>query len=47
MPLRRDASDESRSSNISQLVKDGYRPRQATAIAYSIQRKAKKKGTKK
>lgn len=42
MPLRRDASDESRSANIGQLIKDGYKPSQAKAISYSIQRKAKK-----
>lgn len=43
MPLRRDGSDEARSANIGQLIKDGYRPRQAAAISYSIQRKAKQK----
>lgn len=46
MPLKRDASDESRSANIKQLIKDGYSRKQAAAIAYNIQRKSKKKGNK-
>ena len=46
MPLKRDESNESRSANIAQLIKDGYKPKQAEAIAYSVQRKAKKKGSK-
>lgn len=47
MPLKRDASDESRSHNIEQLIKDGYKPKQAVAIAFSIQRKAKNKSKEK
>lgn len=43
MPLKRDASEESMNSNIEQLIKDGYKPKQAVAIAYSIQRKSNKK----
>ena len=43
MPLKRDASDASRSANIEQLMKDGYKQKQAIAIAYSVQRKAAKK----
>jgi len=46
MPLRRDASDESRSANIAQLIRDGYPSKKAAAIAYSIQRKAKGKKKK-
>lgn len=43
MPLLHDASDESRSANISQLMHEGRPQEQAVAIALSIQRAAKGK----
>lgn len=41
MPLIHGKSDQSRSKNIAELIKAGYSPKQAAAIAYSEQRKAK------
>lgn len=40
MPLIKGKSDKSRSENIAELIKSGYDPKQAEAIAYSTQRKA-------
>lgn len=39
MPLKKGKSKETRSANISELVHSGYPPKQAVAIAYSVQRK--------
>lgn len=41
MPLIQGKSDNSRSKNIAELINSGYDPKQAEAIAYSEQRKAK------
>lgn len=43
MPLRKTASKEDVSANISQLRKDGYPARQSVAIALDIQRQARAK----
>lgn len=42
MPLKHDASDESRKANIEELIRAGHKPKQAVAIAYDVQRLAKK-----
>lgn len=52
MPLRRGKSKAAISTNISQLRKEGYKPKQAVAIALSQARRSgakipKKKGRKK
>ena len=41
MPLSQGKSDTARSGNIAELIKAGHDPKQAEAIAYSEQRKAK------
>jgi hypothetical protein len=43
MPLIKSQTDEARSENIKREVEAGKPPKQAVAIAYSVQRKAKKK----
>lgn len=43
MPLIHGKSDKSRSKNIARLIKENYSPKQAAAIAYKEQRKAKAK----
>lgn len=43
MPLKKDSSNKSVNSNISQLVKEGKPRDQAVAIAFQIQRDAKRK----
>lgn len=40
MPLIRGYSDKTRSLNIAKLVREGYPPKQAVAIAYRVQREA-------
>lgn len=42
MPLKRGSSRATVKSNIATLIKEGYPPRQAVAIAYSRAGKAKK-----
>ena len=44
MPLRKGKSDKARSENIATEVRAGKPQKQAVAIAYSVQRKAKRKG---
>lgn len=46
MPLMSGSSDAVRSANISELRKSGYPEKQAVAIAYSNQRKHKKRKKK-
>ena len=43
MPLRKSASNKARSSNIRKEVHAGKPIKQAVAIAYAVQRKAKSK----
>jgi hypothetical protein len=43
VPLVNSASKEAFQQNVAQLIKDGKPRDQAVAIAYDIQRKAKKK----
>lgn len=43
MPLEHSASDEARSRNIGREINAGKSKKQAAAIAYSVQRKAKYK----
>lgn len=47
MPLRKGSSAEVISFNISKLIKEGYKPAQAKAIAYNMARKNKTKKEKK
>lgn len=47
MPLKQGKSKEVRSRNIAELIRSGYDTKQAVAIAYSVQRKKKKKDDKK
>lgn len=42
MPLEKKSSDSARSRNIGKLVKEGKDKKQAAAIAYRIQKNAKK-----
>lgn len=44
MPLIAGKSDKSRSENIKREIEAGKDPKQAEAIAYSVQRKAEAKG---
>lgn len=46
MPLKHSKTDKARSENIAREVKAGRDPKQAVAIAYSIQRDAKKQASK-
>jgi hypothetical protein len=42
MPLENSKSDAARSRNIKREIKAGKPPKQAAAIAYDVQRRAKK-----
>lgn len=42
MPLSKSTSDKARSENIQKEIDSGKDPKQAVAIAYSVQREAKK-----
>lgn len=44
MPLRKSASNEARKKNIEAEIKAGKDPKQAVAIGYAVQRRAKSKG---
>lgn len=44
MPLIKSASKAAREKNIKTEIKAGKPPKQAVAIAYDVQRKAKSKG---
>ena len=46
MPLERGGSDKTRSTNIAEMIRSGYRPDVAKAAAYRQQR-ASKRGTRK
>lgn len=46
MPLKKSASKKAVSENIRTEIKSGVKPKQAVAIALSVQREAKKKGKK-
>lgn len=46
MPLEKGSSDKDRSDNIGELRRSGYPAKQAEAIAYRVQRKAKRGGRK-
>jgi hypothetical protein len=43
MPLKKSGSNKARSENIRREIKAGKPPKQAAAIAYSVQRAAKKR----
>lgn len=43
MPLKEGSSGKTRKYNISKLIREGYPAKQASAIAYDVQRKSKKK----
>jgi hypothetical protein len=43
MPLKKSSSKKAFQSNVRQEIKSGKAPKQAVAIAYSVQRKAKGK----
>jgi hypothetical protein len=43
MPLVKSKSKDAFSKNVKRLVKEGYPQKQAVAIAYDIQRRARKK----
>lgn len=47
MPLKRGTSSKTRGENISELRHSGYPPKQAVAIAYSNQRRSRRKRIKK
>ena len=42
MPLKKSKSNKARSANIATEIRAGKNPKQAAAIAYAVQRKAKK-----
>ena len=44
MPLIKSPSKKARQKNIAKEIASGKDPKQAVAIAYSVQRKAKRKG---
>ena len=46
MPLKKGVSDKTRESNIKKEIAAGKPPKQAVAIAYSMQREAKKTESK-
>ena len=46
MPLKKSKTDKARSENIAELIKSGRPKDQAVAIAYDVQREAKKKKKK-
>lgn len=46
MPLEKSSSQSAFRSNYKTLLKDGYKRDQALAISYSVQGKARKKGSK-
>lgn len=46
MPLIKKPDNKTRSKNIAELLRSGYPQKQAAAIAYDTQRKAKKKEKK-
>jgi len=43
MPLKKGKSKKVRADNTAELIRSGYPAKQAVAIAYSVQRKKKKK----
>jgi predicted NAD-dependent protein-ADP-ribosyltransferase YbiA (DUF1768 family) len=43
MPLKKGKSDKTRNENIAKEIKAGKTPRQAVAIGYAVQRRAKGK----
>lgn len=43
MPLKSGKGEKVREANIKKLTSEGYPPKQAVAIAYSVQRRGKKK----
>ena len=45
MPLIKSSSNQARGKNIATEIRAGKDPKQAAAIAYSVQREAKKKST--
>lgn len=47
MPLIKSSSKKARQENIRREIKSGREPKQAVAIAYSVQRDAKKKSKSK
>jgi len=47
MPLKKSSSNAARESNVKKEIASGNDPKQAVAIAYSVQREAKKKASKK
>lgn len=44
MPLKKSASNKARSENVKREIAAGKKPSQAVAIAYSVQRQARKSG---
>jgi hypothetical protein len=42
MPYSKGKSDKSREKNVEQFIQEGKDPKQAVAMAYAIQRRAKK-----
>ncbi len=42
MPLKKSASKKAFKENVKKEIKSGKKPKQAAAIAYSVQRNAKK-----
>lgn len=44
MPLKKSGSKEAFQKNVEKSIEDGKPKKQAVAIAYSVQRKARKKG---
>lgn len=46
MPLRKGGSDATRSANIAEMIRAGYKPRVAAAASYRQQRQSKRRGRK-